>query len=112
MADPNFDSIADSFEALKANFLPNMAQGVNKTIQFDFTGREEGTWNMTVENGAFSYGQGPASNPSATVKVDSDNWLSILSGAMDPVSAFMGGKIQIAGDMGVMMQFQNWFKRP
>jgi putative sterol carrier protein len=30
---------------------------------------------------------------------------------MDPVSAFMGGKIQIAGDMGVMMQFQNWFKR-
>jgi putative sterol carrier protein len=43
--------------------------------------------------------------------VDSDDWLNILSGALDAVSAFMGGKIKIQGDMGLMMQFQNWFAR-
>jgi putative sterol carrier protein len=43
--------------------------------------------------------------------VDSDDWLNILSGALNPVSAFMGGKIKVQGDMGLAMQFQNWFAR-
>lgn len=109
---PNMDNIPNSFEALKANFLPDKALGVSKTIQLDFTGQEAGTWNVAVENGAFSYGQGPATSPAATVKVDSSDWLNILSGALNPVTAFMGGKLSVAGDMSLMMQFQNWFARP
>jgi putative sterol carrier protein len=30
---------------------------------------------------------------------------------LNAVSAFMGGKLKVQGDMGVMMQFQNWFQR-
>ena len=104
-------SIADSFPALQAAFLPDRASGVDKTIQFDFTGREAGVWHMRVHDGTMDYGQGPAENPSATISADSDDWLNILGGALDPVSAFMGGKIKIQGDMGLMMQFQNWFAR-
>lgn len=104
-------SIADSFPALQAAFQPARAAGVDKTIQFDFSGREAGTWHMHVHDGAMDYGQGPAQNPNATIAVDSDDWLSILSGALNPVSAFMGGKVKVQGDMGLAMQFQNWFPR-
>lgn len=112
MSAPDMSSIAGSFAALQTAFKPDKVQGVNKIIQFDFSGREPGTWNMTVADGKYSYGEGPIENPAATVKVDSDDWLKILRGELNAVSAFMGGKIKIAGDMGLMMAFQNWFERP
>ncbi|HEY7343524.1 MAG TPA: SCP2 sterol-binding domain-containing protein [Ktedonobacterales bacterium] len=104
-------SIADSFPALQAAFQPDRAAGLDKTLQFDFSGREPGTWNMHIHDGTMDYAQGAAQSPNATIAVDSDDWLNILSGALDAVSAFMGGKIKIQGDMGLMMQFQNWFAR-
>jgi putative sterol carrier protein len=111
MAAPNLDSIPNSFEALKTNFKPEKAQGVTKAIQFDFSGREPGSWTMHLDNGAYSYHEGPAENPNATVEVDSDDWLKILKGETNAVSAFMSGKIKIRGDMSLMMAFQNWFER-
>ena len=109
---PDMSTIPGSFAALQQAFQPQKAQGVNKTIQLDFSGPEAGTWNASVNNGQFSYGQGPAQNANATVTVNSDDWLKILRGELNAVSAFMSGKIKIQGDMGVMMQFQNWFARP
>ena len=85
--------------------------GVDKTIQFNFTGREAGSWTLTVQNGTMQYQQGTAQNPNATVTVDSDDWLRILRGELNAMSAVMGGKLKIAGDMGLMMQFQSWFAR-
>jgi putative sterol carrier protein len=109
---PDMNSIAGSFAGLQQAFQPQKAQGVNKTVQFDFTGREPGTWSATVQNGTFAYGQGPAQNPNATVTIDSDDWLKILRGELNGVSAFMSGKLKVKGDMMLMTQFQNWFERP
>jgi putative sterol carrier protein len=107
------DGIAASFAELQSAFQPQKASGVNRTFQFDFTGREAGTWNLQVHDGTMSYGQGPATNPNATITVDSDDWLKILSGELNPVNAFMGGKIKVAPAAAAMemMQFQNWFAR-
>lgn len=113
MAAPSMDSISGSFAALKAAFLPEKTTNVDRTIQFDFTGREAGTWNLIVRNGTFDYGEGPAQTPNATITVDSDDWLKILRGETNPVTAFMGGKIKITPASAAMdmMQFQNWFAR-
>jgi putative sterol carrier protein len=105
-------SIPESFAGLEAAFVPSKAATVDKTIQFDFTGREAGTWTLIVRNGTISYHQGPAENPNATVTVDSDDWLKILRGELNAVMAFTTGKLKIKGDMSLMMQFQTWFDRP
>ncbi len=110
MADqPSLNSIADSFAASKAAFRPDKAAGMDKTIQFDFTGREAGTWTVIVRNGTYEYQQGAADGANATVTVDSDDWLKILRGELNPTMAFMSGKIKIAGDLSVMLQYQGWF---
>ncbi|GAC1460541.1 MAG: SCP2 sterol-binding domain-containing protein [Ktedonobacterales bacterium] len=109
---PSLDSIPGSFAGLQLAFLPEKAAGVDKTAQFDFTGREAGTWTLVVRDGTCTYHEGPATQPNATITVDSDDWLKILRGDLNPVTAFMGGKLKIAGDMGLMMQFQGWFARP
>ncbi len=113
MADqPDLNTIAGSFAGLQSAFRPDKATGVDKTIQFNFTGREAGTWTLIVRNGAVEYHEGAADAPSTTVTVDSDDWLKILRRELDATMAFMGGKLKIAGDMAVMLQFQGWFDQP
>jgi putative sterol carrier protein len=114
MSSPSLDNIPGSFAGLKQAFLPDKAQGVNRTLQFNFTGREAGTWTLTVNNGALDYHQGEATNPSATITVDSDDWLKLLRGELDGMTAFMSGKIKVTPASAAMdlMQFQNWFARP
>lgn len=108
MADtPN--NIPASFAALQGAFLPEKAGTADKSVQFDFSGREAGTWHARVSGGQFTYGEGPIENPTATLAADSDDWLKILGGELNPVSAFMGGKVKIKGDMTLLMQFQSWF---
>jgi putative sterol carrier protein len=111
-AQPDMNTIPGSFAGLQQAFQPQKAQGVNITIQFDFSGPEAGKWIATVNDGQFSYTQGAAQSPKVTITVSSDDWLKILRNELNAVSAFMGGRIKIQGDMGVMMQFQNWFARP
>jgi putative sterol carrier protein len=112
MADqPSLETIPGSFVGLEQAFRPERAATVDKTIQFDFSGREAGTWTLVVNHGTVAYHEGAATNPGTTVTVDSDNWLAILKGTLNPMSAVLGGKLKLTGDMAVMMQFQTWFER-
>lgn len=112
MPEASLATIPASFATMQSSFRPERAAGVNKTIQFDFTGREPGTWVVTVANGALSYHQGGAQHADATVAVDSDVWLAILRSEMTALDAVMSAQLRIEGDMALMIQFQNWFDRP
>ncbi|HLY32162.1 MAG TPA: SCP2 sterol-binding domain-containing protein [Ktedonobacterales bacterium] len=111
MADP-LTTIPGSFEGLQQAFLPAKAAGVSKTVQFDFTGAEAGTWTLIVRDGTLSYHQGPAENPNATVSVDSEDWLKLLRGELNGMTAFTTGKLKVKGDMMLVAQFQTWFQPP
>ena len=105
-------NIPQSFAGLEAAFLPDRAATVNKTIQFNFTGAEEGVWHLVIANGVLSSGQGAAENPNATANVDSDDWLKLLRGELNPMSAVISGKLKIKGDPLLLAQFQTWFRPP
>ncbi len=105
-------NIPQSFAGLAEAFLPDRAANVDKRIQFNFTGAEEGVWNLQIANSALTYGQGPAENPNATVTVDSEDWLRLLRGELNPMSAVISGKLKIKGDPMLLAQFQTWFRPP
>ena len=44
-----------------------------------------------------------------TLKASTETFQDIMSGDLDPTSAFMSGKLQIEGDMGVAMRLSNIF---
>lgn len=113
MADqPDMTTIPGSFAALQQAFQPSRAAGADKTVQFNFTGDEPGTWWAHVHSGQFEYGQGePQTPPNVTVNATSQDWLAVLRQELNPMTAVMSGRLKFQGDMMLMMQFQQWFAR-
>ena len=40
-----------------------------------------------------------------TLSADADTFRDMLEGALDPTTAFMSGRLSVAGDMGLAMKF-------
>ena len=49
---------------------------------------------------------GTHDNPGATITVSAEDWLGMLNGSLNPMQAFMSGKIKIDGDMTLAMSLQ------
>ena len=45
-------------------------------------------------------------SPGATITVSSEDWLAMLNGSLNPMQAFMSGKIKLDGDMTLAMSLQ------
>jgi len=99
-------------EAMPEYLIPEKAGATKATIQFDLSGDAGGKWWVKIHDGKAETGKGEAEAPNLTLSADSDNWVKIFTGQMDPTAAFMQGKLKIKGDMGLAIKFQSMFKRP
>ncbi len=71
-------------------------------IRMVVTGGTGGDWKVD-----FKLGPGPVpADPTTTVTIAHEDADAMGRGELDPMQAFMSGKIQIAGDMALMMQMQ------
>lgn len=104
-------SIAATFETLEKNISanPEKATSVDALFQFVLTGDGGGEWSVDLRNGVTSgfVKTGMAENPRVTITMASEDWTGILDGSVNPMQAFMMGKIKVAGDMGLAMKLQN-----
>jgi len=75
---------------------------LNGLIRVTVTGGEGGDWST-----GFKLGPGDLpEEPTTWIKIDAGDAEAMQSGSLDPMQAFMSGKIQIIGDMAMMMQIQ------
>ncbi len=59
-------------------------------------------WSLAVKLGP---GEFPA-EPTTTITISAEDAQAMSRGELDPLEAFMSGRIQVAGDMALMMQVQ------
>ena len=77
-------------------------QALKGMIRMVVSGGPGGDWKTN-----FKLGPGPIpAEPTTTVSISADDAAAMERGELDPMQAFMGGRIQIAGDMALMMQMQ------
>ena len=72
-------------------------QGFEGTVKFDFS--DAGS--LMLDPDGAREGDGDAD---CTLTADTDTFAAILSGALSPTSAFMGGRLRVDGDMGMAMR--------
>jgi putative sterol carrier protein len=98
--------IAQLFNDMTSKFDPKKAEGINAVVQFDLTGDNGGQYWVKIADGKLDAGQGQAENPKVTLKAAADDWLAVANGTLNPMQAFMSGKIKIQGDMGLALKLQ------
>jgi hypothetical protein len=77
-------------------------QKLNGMIRMEVTGAEGGDWAV-----AFKLGPGPIpEQPTTTISIAAADAEAMERGELDPMQAFMSGRMRVAGDMTLMMQMQ------
>jgi putative sterol carrier protein len=83
------------------------AAGQHATIQQVITGGDADThyWIM-IEDGRIDLGVGDVEGEDATITQSYDSAAGLARGELSPVTAFMTGKLKIAGNMGLILGLQ------
>ncbi len=85
------------------------AAGLDATIQLDLSGDAGGVWHCTIKDGACMVHDGAHDAPTMTISMEAADYVELASGRLDGMTAFMGDRLRIAGDMGLAMKMQNLF---
>ena len=100
---------ADIFAKIPENFDPEKAKDINMVLGFNLSGDNGGEWNINIADGKIDVNEGPAESASATISMDGDDYVKMMSGELNPMMAFMGGKVKGDGDLNSVMKMQSIF---
>lgn len=86
---------------------PARLQGINGIMLFDLSGEGGGKWTLTLKDEDVKLEEGETASPNATFAIDAQDFIAIANGELNPVSAFMQGKVKVSGDMALAMRLQS-----
>jgi len=98
-------------KAIPSGFNPERAKGVSGIVQCVFTGDQSSNWIIVIKVQTCQVDEGLHKDPDLTIKAKAEDGIKLLTGKMDPMRAYMLGKIRIMGDLGLGMKLINLFDR-
>lgn len=104
-------TITQLLDLLPTLFVPERAAGFDTTIQVHLDGSQGGDWVVVIRDQQLNVQPGVLDQPKMTVSGKSEDVLDMVSGRVDPMRAFMSGKIQFKGDMGAALKMTTLFRR-
>lgn len=72
--------------------------------QFHLTGEGGGDWALAVSGTGIDVMPGQQDNPGVTVTISAADFKELATGRMNPMAAFMSGKLAVTGSMGLAMK--------
>ncbi len=100
---------AEIFAGMAQAFRADKAGATRAVFQFNLSGEGGGNWNVSVANGACKVTEGKASKADVTIAMAANDFAKMIAGELQPVAAFMQGKIRLQGDMAMAMKLQELF---
>jgi len=85
---------------------PEKTAGMTNTYVFDV--EEVGQWTVAVDDGIVTVTEG-AAEADCTITASEETLVKIASGEANPTTAYMTGKLKIAGDMNAALKLQKLF---
>ncbi len=98
------------FEGLPGAFQPDQAAGVDVVFQFDISGSKGGSWHVQIKEGTCQVTKGGHDSPTTTIQMADDDFVRMISGELNAMSAYTSGKIKIGGDLMKSQLIEKLFK--
>ncbi len=100
------------FALMPELFLPEKAQGLTVSVYYQVTGEGGGDYTCRIDNGAFSLKREAKPDATSLVVIGAEDWIALNEGKLDPMQAFMTGKLKGTGDLGLLQKFPKFFRKP
>jgi putative sterol carrier protein len=100
------------FSLMPELFMPEKAQGLTVSVYYQVTGEGGGDYTCQIENGVFSLKREAKADATSVVVIAAEDWIALNEGKLDPMQAFMTGKLKGTGDLGLLQKFPKFFKKP
>lgn len=98
------------FGRMKTSFRPEKAMSDKATLAFVLSGDNGGSYWIKVDTGKLETGEGaPPAEPDLILRANTDDFVRIMNGEMNPMTAFMQGKVKAERNMGIAMKLMTWF---
>jgi len=101
--------MAQIFQEMPKRFDASKAGDMNASVLFDLSGDDGGQWAVQIADGKCEVVEGGVESPTASVMMDADDYAKMTSGKLNPMMAFMSGKIKVDGDLNAVMKVQQLF---
>ncbi len=102
-------TVEDIFNAMPGQLNAVKVGDFSATIQFDLAGDGGGQWYVGIDDGKATVTEGAHAEPVATIRMSATDFVDMMSGNLDPMNAFMMGKVRVEGDLNSVMKFQTLF---
>jgi len=86
---------------------PAKLAGIKAVYQFDISGADPGIYSVAIADGKAVVSEGTDASPDITITMASNDFADMIGGKLDGMTAFMGGKLKVKGDMMLAMQLQS-----
>jgi putative sterol carrier protein len=107
---PSFANLTELFNGLPGLFRADKAKDVKAVLAFHLSGADAANYWIHIDNGTIKTGQGePPSAPDLILKATGDDFLKIMNGQMNPMTAFMQGKVKAEKNMALATKLMSWF---
>lgn len=106
----SFENCKQIFNELPNRFNPATAGDWKTTIQFNISGDKGGNFTVNIGDGKAEVTEGTSDKASATITTSDQTYIGIISGTVNPMTAFTLGQLKVSGNIGDVMKLQNLMK--
>lgn len=105
-------TITDLVNMIPKAFIPEKAEGVDSTIVLNITGEGGGQSVVRIANKVCNVEQGTTDLYDFLLEASAADALDLFHGKLDPVRAYMQGKVHLKGNLMKAMKLINLFNVP
>jgi len=104
------ENFSDIINSVPGQINLEKAKGIQALVQFSISGEGGGDWGVTVDDCKVTVVPGQLAKPQLIIKAKASDAVNLLHGNLNPIGAFMTGKVKIIGDMALAMKLFDLLK--
>jgi putative sterol carrier protein len=103
-------TINDLIDLLCRSFQPDRSNGIETEVQVHLTGEKGGDYGIVIKDQTCHAKPGILEAASLKLEAAAQDILDMYEGKLDPMKAFMQGKLRIIGDKAMALKLTTMFR--
>ena len=88
-------------------FNPEKAKGVSLNLHFQFSGEDESSATILINDGQIQVMDGHVGKPNLKVQADARTWVKLVNEEISTFKAIVSGKLKVKGNPLLMNKFKS-----